>query len=83
MNVGIGADTGAFAVASIRGWWQKVGQAAYPAARRLLITTDSGGSNSSRLRLWKTQLAVFAAEAGLEITVVHLPPGTQCCCFEC
>ena len=77
VNVGIGADTGAFAVASIRGWWERVGHAAYPAARRLLITADSGGSNGSRLRLWKTELSVFAAEAGLEITVAHLPPGTS------
>ena len=77
VNVGIGADTGAFAVASIRGWWEQVGRAAYPEARRLLITADSGGSNGSRLRLWKTELAVLAAETGLEITVVHLPPGTS------
>lgn len=77
VNVGIGADTGAFAVASIRGWWEQVGRAAYPAARRLLITADAGGSNGSRLRLWKTELAALAAETGLEITVVHLPPGTS------
>jgi hypothetical protein len=77
VNVGIGADTGAFAVASIRGWWEQVGRGAYPTARRLLITADSGGSNGSRLRSWKTQLALLAAETGLEITVVHLPPGTS------
>lgn len=77
VNVGIGADTGAFAVASIRGWWEQVGRAAYPGARRLLITADSGGSNGSRLRLWKIELAGLAAETGLEITVVHLPPGTS------
>jgi DDE family transposase len=77
VNVGIGADTGAFAVASIRGWWEQVGRAAYPAARRLLITADAGGSNGSRLRLWKTELSALAAETGLEITVVHLPPGTS------
>lgn len=77
VNVGIGADTGAFAVASIRGWWEQVGHAAYPAARRLLITADAGGSNGSRVRLWKTELAALAAETGLEITVVHLPPGTS------
>ena len=77
VNVGIGADTGAFAVASIRGWWEQVGRAAYPAARRLQITADSGGSNGSRLRLWKTELSALAAETGLEITVVHLPPGTS------
>ena len=77
VNVGIEEDTGAFAVASIRCWWNGLGRAAYPGARRLLITADSGGSNGSRLRLWKTELAVLAAETGLDITVVHLPPGTR------
>ena len=77
VNVGTGADTGQFAVESIRRWWNTVGEPAYPDARRLLITADSGGSNGSRLRLWKTELARFAAEAGLEITVLHLPPGTS------
>ena len=77
VNVGTDHDTGAFAVASIRSWWEAIGQAAYPGGRRLLITADSGGSNGSRLRLWKTELAAFAAEAGLDITVLHLPPGTS------
>jgi hypothetical protein len=77
VNVGTDADTGAFAVESIRRWWHTVGKSAYPHARRLLITADSGGSNGSRLRLWKTGLAGFAAQAGLEITVLHLPPGTS------
>ncbi len=77
VNVGTDHDTGAFAVASIRSWWNGPGRMAYPGARRLLITADSGGSNGSRLRLWKTELAAFAAEAGLDITVVHLPPGTS------
>src|SRR6266536_4508675 len=57
VNVGTDHDTGAFAVASIRSWWHGLGRAAYPGARRLLITADSGGSNGSRLRLWKTELA--------------------------
>ena len=77
VNVGTDHDTGAFAVASIRSWWNGPGRAAYPGARRLLVTADSGGSNGSRLRLWKTELAAFAAEAGLDITVLHLPPGTS------
>jgi Rhodopirellula transposase DDE domain len=77
VNVGTDHDTGAFAVASIRSWWNGPGRAAYPGARRLLITADSGGSNGSRLRLWKTGLAAFAAEADLDITVTHLPPGTS------
>jgi hypothetical protein len=73
VNVGTDADTGAFAVKSIRRWWHTVGWQAYPGAHRLLITADSGGSNGSRLRLWKTELAIFAAETGLEIRTVHLP----------
>jgi Rhodopirellula transposase DDE domain len=77
VNVGVDADTGAFAVESIRRWWNAVGKPTYPAAARLLITADSGGSNGSRLRLWKTELAAFAAETGLDITVAHLPPGTS------
>src|SRR6266487_1986265 len=77
VNVGTDADTGQFAVESIRRWWNTVGRSAYPHAARLLITADSGGSNGSRLRLWKTELAAFAGQAGLEITVLHLPPGTS------
>jgi transposase len=77
VNVGTDADTGAFAVESIRRWWNTVGKPAYPSASRLLITADSGGSNGSRLRLWKTELAGLAAETGLTITVLHLPPGTS------
>lgn len=77
VNVGTDADTGEFAVESIRRWWTKIGRLAYPEATELLITADGGGSNGSRLRLWKTQLAQLAAETGLEITVVHLPPGTS------
>jgi transposase len=77
VNIGIDHDTSAFAVASIRRWWQARGVADYPGARRLLITADAGGSNSYRYRLWKAELAAFAAESGLEITVCHFPPGTS------
>jgi hypothetical protein len=77
VNVGTDADTGVFAVESIRRWWTTIGSLAYPRADRLLITADGGGSNGSRLRLWKTQLAKLAAETGLEIIVCHLPPGTS------
>lgn len=77
VNVGTDADTGTFAVESIRRWWTQIGRAAYPGAAKLLITADGGGSNGSRLRLWKTELAAFAAESGLEITVAHFPPGTS------
>jgi len=77
VNVGTDADTGQFAVESIRRWWTTMGATTYPGSDKLLITADSGGSNGPRLRLWKTELAAFAAEAGLDITVCHLPPGTS------
>jgi len=77
VNVGTDADTGTFAVESIRRWWDRMGRAAYPGATQLLITADGGGSNGSRLRLWKTELAAFAEQAGLQITVAHFPPGTS------
>jgi hypothetical protein len=77
VSVGIDADTGAFAVESIRRWWQKLGQARYPKATRLTITADCGGSNGAKVRLWKRELQRFANETGLAITVTHLPPGTS------
>lgn len=77
VNVGIDHDTSAFAVASIRRWWQSRGAQDYPDASRLLITADAGGSNSYRYRLWKAELAAVAAETGLTITVCHFPPGTS------
>jgi hypothetical protein len=77
VNVGIDHDTAAFAAASIRGWWQSMGRAAYPDATELLITADAGGSNSPRSRLWKVELQSFADEAGLAIAVYHFPPGTS------
>jgi hypothetical protein len=77
VSVGCDHDTAAFAVASIRRWWQARGSTDYPQARRLLITADAGGSNGYRARAWKTELAALAAETGLQITVCHLPPGTS------
>ena len=77
VNVGIDHDTAAFAVESIRRWWDAVGREQYPGAKRLLITADGGGSNGSRVRLWKWELQQFADETGLAITVCHLPPGTS------
>jgi hypothetical protein len=77
VNVGIDHDTAAFAVESMRRWWNGAGRCAYPQACRLLVTADSGGSNGYRPRAWKTQLAALAAETGLAITVCHLPPGTS------
>ena len=75
--VGDDGDTAEFAVSSIRRWWDQVGKVAYPHATRLLITADAGGSNGYRTRLWKLELAKLAAEAGIEITVCHFPPGTS------
>ena len=77
VNVGIDHDTATFAVESIRRWWTTMGRAVYPRATKLLITCDGGGSNASRNRLWKIELAGFAKEANLDITVCHLPPGTS------
>jgi len=77
VSVGTDHDTAAFAVETIRRWWQAVGADSYPNASRLLITADGGGSNGSRTRLWKTELAALAAQTGLTITVCHLPPGTS------
>jgi hypothetical protein len=77
VSIGIDADTAAFAVESIRRWWQKLGWARYPKARCLTITADCGGSNGARVKLWKRELQRFADETGLSITVTHLPPGTS------
>jgi hypothetical protein len=77
VNVGTDHDTGAFAVASIRGWWRTEGRRLYPRARSLLITADGGGSNGYRLRLWKLKLQEFADEADLTARVCHFPPGTS------
>ncbi len=77
VNVGIDHNTAAFAVESIRSFWNEVGRQQYPQARRLLISADGGGSNGSRVRLWKWELQQLADETGLAITVCHLPPGTS------
>ena len=77
VSVGVDHDTAAFAVNSIRQWWQAVGRARYPDATRLLITADGGGSNGSRVRLWKRELQKLANELDLDIVVNHLPPGTS------
>jgi hypothetical protein len=77
VNVGIRHDTAQFAVASIRGWWRKLGRERYPAARHLLITADAGGSNGYRTRLWKVELQKMADDSGLTISVCHFPPGTS------
>jgi hypothetical protein len=77
VHVGQDHDTAAFAVESIRRWWQHHGHARYAAARDLLIVADGGGSHSSRGRLWKRELQALANETGLTLRVAHLPPGTS------
>jgi hypothetical protein len=77
VSVGIDHDTAAFAVESIRRWWRHRGRKRYPAASRLLITADCGGSNGARVRLWKVELQKLADQTGLSITVAHHPPGTS------
>ena len=77
VSVGMDHDTAEFAVETIRRWWRSMGQPAYPEAKRLLITADAGGSNGSRLRLWKVELQKLANETGLRIAVCHFPPGTS------
>ncbi len=77
VNVGTDHDTGAFAVASILGWWRNEGRSLYPGVRLLLITADAGGSNGWRLRLWKLGLQKLADKTGLSVSVCHFPPGTS------
>jgi hypothetical protein len=77
VNVGTDHDTAAFAVASIRGWWRVEGRHLYPHASLIVITADGGGSNGSRLRLWKLELQKFADETGLALSICHFPPGTS------
>ena len=77
VSVGVDHDTAAFAVESIRRWWRHMGQSQYGAAKQLLITADAGGSNGTRVRLWKVELQHLADETGLKIAVCHFPPGTS------
>jgi transposase len=77
VSVGVDHDTAEFAVETIRRWWRSMGRPAYPQATRLLITADAGGSNGSRLRLWKVELQKLADETGLRIVICHFPPGTS------
>ena len=76
-SVGVDHDTASFAAETLRRWWERMGRAAYPRARRLLVTADAGGSNGHRNRLWKLELQRFADDAGLEVSVRHYPPGTS------
>jgi Rhodopirellula transposase DDE domain len=77
VSVGTDHHTAAFAVQTLRRWWEQVGRVAYPKAEQLLVTADAGGSYGCRVRAWKTELARLANETGLQITVCHLPPGTS------
>src|SRR3989338_192130 len=77
VNVGVDHDTASFAVESIRRWWHAVGKTLYAGTRELLITSDGGGSNGVRNRLWKKELQQFSNETGLAVTVTHLPPATS------
>ena len=75
VSVGTDHDTSAFAVRTLRRWWDTIGKPRYPDAKQLLICADGGGSNGYRIRAWKIELAKFTADTGLQITVCHLPPG--------
>ena len=77
VSVGMDHDTAEFAVQTIRRWWYEIGRIRYPDARHLVITADGGGSNGSRVRLWKRELHRLASEIGIDIKVHHLPPGTS------
>jgi hypothetical protein len=70
-------DTARFAVNSIQRWWDEMGASRFPKARKLMLTADGGGSNSSRNRLWKVELQGLANEIGLPIHICHFPPGTS------
>lgn len=77
VSVGTDHDTASFAVATIRRWWFGMGKELYPDARELLITADGGGSNGSRVRLWKLELQKLANDLGIPVRVSHFPPGTS------
>jgi transposase len=77
VSVGTDHDTAEFAVETIRRWWRWMGRQRYPQAQRLLITADAGGSNGSRLRLWKTEIQELANQMQIPISICHFPPGTS------
>ena len=77
VSLGVTSDTAEFAVNAIRSWFDKKGRTLYPAASRLMITADCGGSNGARVRLWKRKLQDLADQTGLTISVCHFPPGTS------
>jgi len=77
VSVGVDHDTAEFAVETLRRWWEKMGLSQYPVATELLVTADGGGSNGTRVRLWKVALQRLADQTGLRISVCHFPPGTS------
>ena len=77
VNLGTDHDTAEFAVESIFRWWTAIGKSTFPDADKIYINCDNGGSNGSRLHLWKYELQQFANITGLEIHVSHFPPGTS------
>jgi hypothetical protein len=77
VSIGVSHDTAEFAVSTIRTWWHRMGKPLYPDTKKLLITADGGGSNGSRVRLWKYELQKLATELGITIHVCHFPPGTS------
>ncbi len=77
VSLGIDHDTAQFAVNAIRRWHEVVGRVRYPQADRIMINADGGGSNGSRVRLWKLELQKLADQTGLVLQVCHYPPGTS------
>ena len=77
VSVGVDHDTAEFSVETISRWWREMGKEAYPNATKLLVTADGGGSNGSRVWLWKHELQRFADRTGLAVSVSHYPPGTS------
>jgi hypothetical protein len=77
VSVGLSCDTAVFAVESIRKWWYAEGAVEYGGASKVVLTCDCGGSNGYRNRLWKFELSKLADEIGLDIVVLHFPPGVS------
>ena len=76
VSVGITADTAEFAANSIRKWIQ-IEKKTNRKLKKILTLADSGGSNGSKVRLWKLELQKIANEENIEISVCHFPAGTS------
>ena len=77
VNVGRDHNTSEFAVESLRRWWNMEGKYIYPKAKHLMITADSGSSNSNRVNQFKWELQQLANETSLTLHVCHFPAGTS------